>query len=562
MSSAKAKELIPGEAYRALECIVGPRYVTANPAECQAYTGRGYMFEFFWFQRVARRPAGIILPKTAEEVARIIKVCNHYGIPYFPGSTFGWLPLSSTNLRDDFLVIDLKRMNNLEIDEKNMYAVFGSGVIYAHLQAEAMKRDLHTMLPSGGGGVGVVANQLSYGVGPLCYRITTSSVRRMNGVEWVTPEGEIVRMGSLVNGDDSGFWHGGLGPSLIGLLKGHSAWTGSMGVVTKMALKLYPFQPGRLEPEGIGCNTSVKLPSRMRWYNISFPSEEALQKAIQEIGEVQIAAYVNRVPAYMREISKCRGDVEFRNMFWESWSKLSQETLGAIHVLRVLLIGYASQKQLEYEERVLMDIVNENGGTPLRTRQSDEACFMYACAPDIWMATGSQLLITVGHESLRCTFKLGEEFQRRWTKDYKEDCLDQYMEPPWYMPVDFGRIVYSECDGYYDSIRLDPDGSRYDDELVQRSQQFFQSTIEAIEATVGWPSNYNSHKRCSYISDAVYHNTPMWVQMFQKEFNPLGLSNTGFPYLGDKLTVVFPEMITPEVRETIERVKQGRWRGL
>jgi hypothetical protein len=50
--------------------------------------------------------------------------------------------------------------------------------------------------------------------------------------------------------------------------------------------------------------------------------------------------------------------------------------------------------------------------------------------------------------------------------------------------------------------------------------------------------------------------------MFQKEFNPLGLSNTGFPYLGDKLTAVFPEMITPEVREIIEKVKQAKWRGL
>jgi hypothetical protein len=562
MSRRKVKELIPKEAYRALECIVGSRYVTANPAECQAYTGRGYSFEFFWWHDISRRPAGVILPETTEQVARIIKVCNHYGIPYLPGSTFGWVPLSSSNLRDDFLVIDMKRMNELVIDEKNMYALVGPGVTYAHLQAEAMKKDLYTMVPAGGGGVGVLANHLTCGWGSLCYRITMSAPRRMNGVEWVTPEGEIVRLGSLVNGDDSGYWRGGLGPGLLGILKGQSSWTGSMGVVTKMALKLYPFQPVRLEPEGIGCNTSVKLPSRTRWYNITFPSEEALWKAIREIARAQIAAYVNRVPSYMRELSRCRGDSEFRNMFWQSWRKLTPKAVADVHILRVLLIGYTSQKQFEYEERVLTDIVNENGGTPLRTRQSDEACFLYACAPDIWMATGSQLLITTGLESLRCTVKMGEEFQKRWTRDYKADALDQYGEWPWYMPVELGRIAYSECDGYYDTRRLDHDCPELDRELLKRSQQFFQSVMPAIEAKTGWVSNFTSHTRCSYTSDATQHNTPVWVERFQKEFNPKGLSNTGFPYIGDKLSPIFPDMITDEIREAVKGVKEGRWRGL
>jgi len=300
----------------------------------------------------------------------------------------------------------------------------------------------------------------------------------------------------------------------------------------------------------------------MQWYNISFPSEEGLQKAIREIAKAQIAAYVNRVPAYMREISRCRGSSEFRNMFWQSWSQLTSEALGKIHILRVLLIGYTSQKQLEYEERVLMDIVEENGGTALRTRQSDEACFLYSCAPDIWMATGSQLLITVGHESLECTFKTNEEFQRRWTKEYKEGALDQYGEPPWYMPVEFGRVAYAEFDGYYDSLKLDPEGSEFDNELVLKSQQVFQSVIPSIEAKTGWPSNFTTFNRCSYTSDATRRNTPVWVERFQKEFNPKGLSNTGFPYLGEKLLDIFPGMITDEIKEAVKRTKEARWRGL
>ncbi len=562
MSSAKSEKLIADEAYTALESIVGPRYVTSDPAECQAYTGRGYSFEFFWWNDISRRPACVILPETAEQVARIIKVCNHYGIPYLPGSTFGWVPLASSNLRDDFLVIDLKRMNSLKIDEKNMYAVLGSGVTYSHLQAEAMKRDLYTMLPAGGGGVGVIANQLTYGVGSLCYRITVSSIRRINGVEWVTPEGEIVKIGSLADGDDEAYWRGGLGPGLLGVLKGYSAWAGSMGMVTKMALKLYPFQPEKLEPDGIGCNTCVQLPTRIRWYNITFPTEEALQNSTHEIANAQIAAYVNRVPAYMREISRCRGNSEFRNMFWESWVKLTPEAVADVHILRVLLIGYTSQGQLEYERRVLADIVEENGGTLRRTRQTDESCFLYANSPDVWVMTGDWLLIMVGLESIRCSLKAGEEFTRRWDEGYKADGMDEYGEVPWYMPMEFGRASYSETDVYADSVKLDPDRDVFDRGLLTRLFEFFDSVMPTIELNTGWLNVFSTYSGCSYTSDAARRNTPVWVERFQKEFNPKGLSNTGLPYVGDKLAAMMPEIITREIKDTVAEVKKAKWRGL
>lgn len=562
MSDVAEKKAIPEEAYRALECIVGPRYVTDNPAECQAYIGRGCYMEMFWWNDISRRPAGIILPKTSEEVARIIKVCNHYGIPYLPGSTFGWLPCSGSNLRDDFLVIDLKRMDSLEIDEKNMYAIMGPGVIYAHLQGEAMKRDLYTMLPAGGGGVGVIANHLTLGVGSLCYRITLSAIHRMNGMEWVTPEGEIIRMGSIVNGDDSGYWQGGPGPSLIGLLKGHSAWAGSMGVVTKMALKLYPFQPEPLEPEGIGADSAVNLPPRMAWHNVTFPTEAALQKAMREMGDAQIAAYINRVSAYWRDIAKCRGNEEFRRLFQESWGQMNPEAVANLHIVRVLLVGYTSQKQLEYEQRVLNDIVEENGGTLRRTKQTDESCFMYANSPDVWVMTGDWLLLMVGLESLTCALKVGQEFTERWEDGYSADGLDEYGEMPWYLPLDFGRCSYSETDVYADSLKVDPEYPGFDQNVLTRQFEFFESVMPVIEMETGWMNVFSTHTGCSYTSDATRHNTPAWVERFQKEFNPYGLANAGFPYFGDNLGAMMPQIITPEVKDVVKRIQAAKWRGI
>ena len=62
--------------------------------------------------------------------------------------------------------------------------------------------------------------------------------------------------------------------------------------------------------------------------------------------------------------------------------------------------------------------------------------------------------------------------------------------------------------------------------------------------------------------DATRFNTPVWVERFQKEFNPKGLANPGFPYFGDRQAEVMPGIITKEILETVKRVQAGRWRGL
>lgn len=62
--------------------------------------------------------------------------------------------------------IDLKRMNKIEIDEKNMYAVCEPYVIFSQLQHEAMKRGLYMMVPGGGAQVSVVNNVTGAGFSP------------------------------------------------------------------------------------------------------------------------------------------------------------------------------------------------------------------------------------------------------------------------------------------------------------------------------------------------------------------------------------------------------------
>lgn len=130
---------IPEQACRELEAIVGPENMTTDPVIREAYTGRGMDREIFWYQGVCRTPAAIIQAKSTEEVVRIVKTCNRFGIPYTPMVTYG-MAMCGPAFRDDIVLIDLKRMKKMWIDVKNMYAVVEPGVIYAQLHGEILKK--------------------------------------------------------------------------------------------------------------------------------------------------------------------------------------------------------------------------------------------------------------------------------------------------------------------------------------------------------------------------------------------------------------------------------------
>ena len=152
----------------------------------------------------------------------------------------------------------------------------------------------------------------------------------------VLPDGEILRMGSLAVGDDW-FWGDGIGPDLRGLLRGYTGLRGCLGIVTKMAVKVLPFQPERLEPKGISPNTALALPEkRVKWINYIMPSKEAQVKAMYEIGKAEIAGAVTKVPLFWRAIAKA----ECKEAGISGWK--TPETIANFHIVRVLLIGFTS----------------------------------------------------------------------------------------------------------------------------------------------------------------------------------------------------------------------------
>ena len=126
-------------AYRAIEAVVGKNYITDDPADCEGYrSGPGGYESGTGYERIMTRlPGAIVMPRTTEDVQKIVKICGRYGLPFVPYST-GFYGLRSHPHMDDELIIDMKRMRDFEIDGKHFFITVQPGVIYSQMKRAPM----------------------------------------------------------------------------------------------------------------------------------------------------------------------------------------------------------------------------------------------------------------------------------------------------------------------------------------------------------------------------------------------------------------------------------------
>jgi glycolate oxidase len=211
--------------------IVGPERVADGLAE-------RYIYSQDMTENPAKQPAMIVMPGTVEEVQQIIIAANETLTPLIPfvsGQSVGGLTIPAV---DGAVIVDLKRMNRIiEVDEEAMYVLLEPGVTFGHLKKylDENHPDLRYTYPLAPPFTSVLANALLEG---LCDLSTKKGAMAnfINGLEAVLPTGEIVRVGSGAVGEGNWFSRYPL-PDLVGLFSG---WQGMSGIVTKMALQLWP----------------------------------------------------------------------------------------------------------------------------------------------------------------------------------------------------------------------------------------------------------------------------------------------------------------------------------
>ncbi len=339
--------------YQEMVNTLGPNYVSDDPAVTECYS------RDFYAASVLRRrsPEFIALPSSTEDVQQIMRLANRYHFPFSVVGSGLCFPFIVA-VDHYWCIIDPKRMNQIEIDEKNMYAIIDPYVTHSQLHAEAIKRGLHVGTPEAGAQSSSLANHVFMGWHGTAYR-TGYAPRNLLGVEWVLPDGEILRTGSLAVPGAGYFWGEGPGVDLRGLLRGLVGHFGALGVITRIAVKLYPWPgPGVLPTEGVAPDKKSELPpERFRWYLFTYPTLEQAIEAMREIGKSEIGGILHHwPPAYFPWWW-----AKSREEYWSTWvEEYWQKNVS--NCVSVCLWGFASEKQVEYEEKVLMQIIQETGG--------------------------------------------------------------------------------------------------------------------------------------------------------------------------------------------------------
>lgn len=172
-------------------------------------------------------PGAVALPRTAQQVQAIVRLCARDGIPFVSrgagtGLSGGALPAAGG------IVIGLARMNRiLEVDFDNRLVVVEPGVINAHVTQRVAPRDyFYAPDPSSQSVCTIGGNVAENSGGAHCLKYGFT-VTHVLALDVVLPSGDLVQLGSPTL-DAPGY-------DLTGVFVGSE---GTLGVATKITLRI------------------------------------------------------------------------------------------------------------------------------------------------------------------------------------------------------------------------------------------------------------------------------------------------------------------------------------
>ena len=337
---------------KALKDIVGDEWVSDDVAILEGYSKSAAILPDSALRKHRKEqhlPDWVVLPACTDEVQALLRLANRYRIPVMPMGT-GFI--FSAPLVPGVMVIDMKRMDKiLEINVDDLTATVQANVSYAMLQAEAMRRGLWNGGCPLAGSQCKLAGQFNIAGYWQNMLVGGTLLRHTVSVTVVTPEGDIIKTGSpSLPGAGNIWWHGP-GPDLTGLFRQS---LGSFGIITEMVVKLKPWVGGESLPDDFQEPDHPPLPSNHRIYWIEYPDLDSEIRAVYEISRAGIGTHLNGVDTayncYYSQPSQERTEKLFREKFFPDW------------LIYVVITGISSKRQMDYEEKVLMEIIEETGG--------------------------------------------------------------------------------------------------------------------------------------------------------------------------------------------------------
>ena len=206
-----------------LKSIVGEEFVF-NDSDTLHFFGHDYT------EKLQYNPDIVVKPGTAEEISKIVQLCNEHKIPLTPraggtGLTGGALPMFGG------ILLSTERLNKIiDIDERNLQVTTETGVITEVLQRSVADKGLfYPPDPSSRGSCFIGGNIAENSGGPKAVKYGVVKDYVLN-LEVVLPTGEIIWTGANVLKNATGY-------NLTQLMVGSE---GTLGIITKAVMKLIP----------------------------------------------------------------------------------------------------------------------------------------------------------------------------------------------------------------------------------------------------------------------------------------------------------------------------------
>ena len=200
--------------------ILGSEQILTDPADRIVYECDGLVLN-------KRMPDVVVLPRTTEEIAAIVKICNQHDVPYLARGAGTGLSGGAVAYNGG-VILQLSRMNQiLEIDYDDEIAVVQPGVVNIQLSDLTTEAGYHFAPdPSSQKACTIGGNVAENAGGPhtLKYGVTTDHIL---GLTMVMPDGSVETFGGRCE-DIPGY-------DLVGLMVGSE---GTLGIITEITARL------------------------------------------------------------------------------------------------------------------------------------------------------------------------------------------------------------------------------------------------------------------------------------------------------------------------------------
>lgn len=315
------------EVIEKLECILGKDFVLADDETVCNYNHD-------YTEDLKYNPEVVVKPRTAAEVSEILKIANAHNVPVTPrgagtGLSGGALPVYGG------IILSTERMNSiLEIDERNLQCTVEPGVINQHLRDSVEAKGLfYPPDPASRGSCFIGGNLAECAGGPKAVKYGVTKDYVLN-CEVVLPTGEIIWTGANVLKNSTGY-------NLTQLMVGSE---GTLGIITKVVLKLIPFPsenllmlvPFRTSEKACEAVSAVFkagiTPSAME-----FMERDAL-KFVMQVTDVKVP-----LPDYVQAHLLIEVDGNDRDVLFKECEKIS-EVLYSFECEEILFADTAQQK--------------------------------------------------------------------------------------------------------------------------------------------------------------------------------------------------------------------------